>query len=162
AVAYVIKDVVNEAYVQRNLPAVVQVAVLTFAAFAVRGLANYGHAVILLRIGNNIIAQNQRRLFGRLLEQNISFYADHHSSEFIARLTTGAQAATHVLNLLITAVGRDFLTLIALLAVMVGQDPLLSLVVFLIAPPVALMMRQLVRRIRTVALSQWTGGTRIL
>ncbi len=162
AVAYLIKDVVNEAYVQRNFPGVLQIAVLTFVAFALRGISNYGHAVILLRIGNSIIAENQRRLFGRLLEQNIGFFADHHSSEFIARLTTGAQAATHVLNLLITAVGRDFLTLIGLLAVMAIQDPIMSLVVFLIAPPVALVMRKLVRRIRSVALSQWTGGTRIL
>src|SRR5262245_15266048 len=162
AVAYLIKDVVNEAYVQRNFRAVVEVAALTFVAFAVRGISNYGHAVILLRIGNSIIAENQRRLFGRLLEQNIGFFSDHHSSEFIARLTTGAQAATHALNLLITVIGRDVLTLIGLLAVMVIQDPVMSLVVFLIAPPVALAMRKLVRRIRAVALTQWTGGTRIL
>jgi len=160
--AYLIRDVVNEAYVQRNFPGVVQVAVLTFILFAVRGLSNYGHAVILLRIGNSIIAENQRRLFSGLLQQNIGFFSDHHSSEFVARLTAGAQAATQVLNLLITAVGRDLLTLIALLAVMVVQDPIMSLVAFVIAPPLAIVMRKLTRRIRTVAQNQWAGGARIL
>src|SRR5262245_6442458 len=162
AVAYLIRDVVNEAYIQRNFPGVVQVAVLSFALFAVRGFSNYGHAVILLRIGNSIIAQNQRRLFTRLLEQNIAFFADHHSSEFIARLTTGAQAATQVLNLLITAVGRDLLTLIGLIIVMVAQDPIMSLVVFVVAPPLAVMLRKLTRRVRAVAYNQWTGGTRVI
>src|SRR5262249_5260441 len=80
-VAYLIKGVINEAYVQRNFAGVVEVATLTFIAFAVRGLSTYGHAVMLLRIGNKIIAENQRRLFGRLLEQNLGFFADHHSSE---------------------------------------------------------------------------------
>jgi ATP-binding cassette, subfamily B, bacterial MsbA len=160
--AYLVRDVVNEAYVQRNFPGVVQVAVLTFILFAVRGFSNYGHAVILLRIGNSVVAENQRRLFTGLLQQNIGFFSDHHSSEFVARLTAGAQAATHVLNLLITAAGRDLLTLIALLVVMIVQDPLMSLVAFVIAPPLALVLRKLTRRIRTVARNQWAGGARIL
>jgi ATP-binding cassette, subfamily B, bacterial MsbA len=160
--AYLVRDVVNEAYIERNFPGVVQVAVLTFVLFVVRGLSNYGHAVILLRIGNSIVAENQRRMFGGLLQQNIGFFADHHSSEFAARLTAGAQAATQVLNLLITALGRDLLTLIALLVVMITQDPLMSMIAFVIAPPLGIVMRKLTRRVRTVAQNQWAGGARIL
>jgi subfamily B ATP-binding cassette protein MsbA len=160
--AYMIRDIVNEAYVEKNFPGVVQIAVLTFLLFVIRGLSHYGHAVILLRIGNSIVADNQRRMFGGLLQQNIGFFADHHSSEFAARLTAGAQAATQVLNLLITALGRDLLTLIALLVVMIAQDPIMSLVAFVIAPPLGIVMRKLTRRVRTVAHNQWAGGARIL
>jgi len=78
--AYLIRDVVNETYVQRNFVGVLEAAVLTFIAFVVRGFSNYGHAVMLLRIGNSIIAENQRRLFRGLLQQNLGFFADHHSS----------------------------------------------------------------------------------
>src|SRR5262249_16772237 len=95
-------------------------------------------------------------------QQNIGFFADHHSSEFAARLTSGAQAATGVLNLLITAIGRDLLTLIGLLAVMIWQDPIMSLVAFVIAPPLGFVMRKLTRRVRPVAHNQWAGGARIL
>jgi ATP-binding cassette subfamily B protein len=130
--------------------------------FTLRGAAIYGQAVMLSRIGNSIVAENQRRLFSKLLQQNLGFFADHHSSEFIARLTTGAAAATQVLALLITAVGRDFFTLLALVIVMVMQDPVMSLFALAIAPPAVLLMRKLVRRIRTVAFSQWSGGTHIL
>ena len=160
--AYMIRDIVNEAYVQKNFPGVVQIAVLTFFLFVIRGLTHYGHSVILLRIGNSIVADNQRRMFSGLLQQNIGFFADHHSSEFAARLTAGAQAATQVLNLLITALGRDLLTLIALLIVMITQDPIMSLVAFVIAPPLGIVMRKLTRRVRTVAHNQWVGGARIL
>jgi ATP-binding cassette subfamily B protein len=160
--AYLIRDIVNEAYVQKNFPGVVQIAVLTFLLFVIRGLSNYGHAVVLLRIGNSIVAENQRRMFSGLLQQNIGFFADHHSSEFAARLTAGAQAATQALNLLITALGRDLLTLIGLLAVMIWQDPIMSLFAFVIAPPLGIVMRKLTRRVRTVAHNQWAGGARIL
>lgn len=160
--AYLMRDVVNETYVSRNFPGVIQISALAFAVFVLRGFSTYGHAVILLRIGNSIVAENQRRLFARLLQQNLGFFSDHHSSEFIARLTTGAQAATQALNLLITAIGRDVLTLMGLLVVMVMQDPIMSLIAFVVTPPIALMLRKLTRRIRTVAYNQWTGGARVI
>jgi ATP-binding cassette subfamily B protein len=160
--AYLAGDIVNQAYVKRDLTGVVVAGVLALLMFTLRGAAIYGQSVMLSRIGNSIVAENQRRLFSKLLQQNLGFFADHHSSEFIARLTTGAAAATQVLALLITAVGRDFFTLLALVIVMVMQDPVMSLFALAIAPPAVLLMRKLVRRIRTVAFSQWSGGTRIL
>src|SRR5262249_19000391 len=84
------------------------------------------------------------------------------SSEFIARLTTGANSVTAVLNMLILAAGRDTLTLIGLAVVMVLQDPLLFVIGVVGVPPAMLVMRKLVKRIRTVARDQFTGGTRML
>jgi ATP-binding cassette subfamily B protein len=63
--------------------------------------------------------------------------------------------------MLITAVGRDLLSLIGLLAVMVIQDPFMSLFALVIAPPALWMVRKLVKRIRNVAKAQFTGGTRL-
>jgi ATP-binding cassette subfamily B protein len=160
--AYLMGSVVNQAFGRHSFRGVIRVGAITFAVFALRGFAIYGHAVILSRIGNSIVAENQRRLFSKLLEHNLSFYADRHSSEFVARLSTGASAATQVLNLLVGGLGRDLLTLVGLLAVMVAQDPAMSLVVLLIAAPIMIVVRKLTRRVRTVARNQWTGGTRTL
>src|SRR3954469_8193291 len=160
--AYFAGDLVNQTYVHRNFDSVLRLGLLALLVFTVRGAAIYGHAVLLSRIANSIVAENQRRLFKKILQHNLSFFADHHSSEFIARLTTGAAAASQALNLLINAVGRDLLALIGLVTVMVIQDPVLSLVVFVIAPPAVLLMGKLVRRIRAVAYNQWTGGARTL
>src|SRR5215510_13462132 len=121
--AYLVGDVINQAYVHKNLPGIVILALVTAVIFMIKGMATYGQAVMLARIGNRIIADNQQRMFARLLQHNVSFFADRHSSEFMARLTTGAAAASNVLNLLITSLGRDLLSLIGLAAVMAVQDP---------------------------------------
>ncbi|MBZ0148421.1 MAG: ABC transporter ATP-binding protein/permease [Pseudorhodoplanes sp.] len=160
-VAYLMGTVVNEAYVNRSFPGIVSLGLLTMAIFAVKGAATYGHAVMLSRIGNSIIAQNQQRMFDRLMRQSLGFFAARHSSEFLARLSTGANSATQVLNLLVTAIGRDFLSLIGLIAVMVIQDPVMSLFALVIAPPALFVLRKLIRRVRTIAKSQFTGGTRL-
>ena len=159
--AYLMGTVVNEAYVNRSFPGIVFLGVITVIVFAVKGASGYGHAVILSRIGNRIIAENQQRMFDRLMRQNLGFFSQRHSSEFLARLSTGANSATHVLNLLVTAVGRDFLSLDGLAAVMVIQDPVMSLFAFVIAPPALWVVRKLVRRVRTIAKNQFTGGTRL-
>jgi subfamily B ATP-binding cassette protein MsbA len=153
---YLIGDLVNMANVQHNFSGVVALGTGAALIFAIKGAATYGQAVILSRIAN------QRRLFSKLLDEGIGFFANRHSSEFAARLMTGASAATQVLNLLITSVGRDLLSLIGLVGVMVLQDPLLSTVTFVVFPPAMLVLRKMIKRIRGIAKSQFTGGTRIL
>jgi ATP-binding cassette subfamily B protein len=101
-------------------------------------------------------------MFNKVVNESIGYFADRHSSEFIARLTTGANAASHVVNLLVTAIGRDFLSLVGLVTVMVVQDPVMSLVTLVVAPPALVALRKLVRRIRTIAHNQFTGGARII
>jgi subfamily B ATP-binding cassette protein MsbA len=160
--AYLLGTVVNETYVNKNFHMVVVISVTAIALFTVKGFATYGATVTLSRIGNWIIADNQRRMFDRLLQQNIGFFADRHSSEFIARLTTGAAAVSQVINLLITAIGRDLLSLIGLCTVMVVQDPVMSLAGVIVAPPAFLFLRKLIRRVRGIARMQFTGGTRII
>ena len=90
--AYLLGDVVNQAYVHKNFHALLIVGVAAFGLFALKGAATYGQQVIMMRIGNRIVADNQRRMFDKLLTENIGFFSDRHSSEFIARLTTGATA----------------------------------------------------------------------
>jgi len=160
--AYLIGNVINAAYVNRNLNAVIALGFVIVAMFTTKGLATYGHSVMMSQIGNRIIADNQRAVFNKLLNEGIGFFSDRHSTEFIARLTAGATAATQVINLMITSVGRDALSLIGLVSVMVVQDPVMSLFSFVVAPPAFLVLRKLIRRIYAIARSRFHGGARIM
>ncbi len=159
--AYLVGSMTNNAYT-RNFHAIIVVGVVAIAVFTMKGFATYGASVMLSSIGNRIVADHQRRLFDKLLREDIGFYADRHSSEFIARLTTGTSSVTMVISLLITAVGRDLLSLIALTVVMVSQDPLLSIAGFIVAPPAFLFLRKLIRRVRGIARMQFAGGARVI
>jgi len=160
--AYLIGDVINQAYVNRNLPGIIVLGAITVVLFSLKGLATYGHSVMLSRIGNRIVADNQRAVFSKLLNEGLGFFSDRHSTEFIARLSTGAAAATQVINLLITSLGRDLLSLIGLVTVMVVQDPVLSFFSFVVVPPAFFVLRKLIRRIYSIARTQFQGGTRIM
>jgi ATP-binding cassette, subfamily B, bacterial MsbA len=160
--AYLVGSLTNEAYVNRNFHAITVIGLVAIAVFTIKGFATYAASVILSSIGNRIVADNQRRLFDKLLRENIGFFADRHSSEFIARLTTGSTAVIAVISLLITAVGRDLLSLVALSIVMVVQDPVLSVAGLIVVPPAFFFLRRLIRRVRGIARMQFTGGARVL
>ncbi len=160
--AYLIGNVINEAYVNKSLAGIFILGGVTVALFATKGVATYGHSVLLSQIGNRIVADNQRAVFAKLLNEGIGFFSNRHSTEFIARLTAGAAAATQVINLLITSLGRDLLSLIGLVTVMVVQDPYMSFFAFVVAPPAFFVLRKLIRRVHGIARSQFMGGTRII
>jgi ABC-type multidrug transport system fused ATPase/permease subunit len=160
--AYLLGQVINQAYVDKNVRGIAILSLVTIVIFALKGAATYGHSVILSQISNAILANNQRRLFAKLMTESIAFYSERHSSEFLARLTSGANSVTQVLNLLINAVGRDLLSLIALVFVMVTQDPLMALLGLCVAPPAMLVLRKLVKRIKGLAHIQFTGTADIM
>lgn len=160
--AYLLGEVINQAYVDKNVRGIAILSGVTLLIFMIKGAATYGHTVILSQISNAILANNQRQLFAKLMSESIAFFSERHSSEFLARLTAGANSVTQVLSLLINAVGRDLLSLIALVIVMVTQDPLMSLLGFLVAPPAMIVLRKLVKRIKGLAHNQFTGTADIM
>jgi ATP-binding cassette subfamily B protein len=160
--AYLLGQVINQAYVDKNIRGIAILSTITIVIFLIKGAATYGHQVILSKISNAILANNQRALFAKLMRESVGFFSERHSSEFLARLTAGANSVTQVLNLLINAVGRDVLSLIGLIAVMVTQDPWMSLLGFAVAPPAMLVLRKLVKRIKGLAHNQFTGTADIM
>ena len=160
--AYLLGTMINAAYVNKNYREIVALGLLAMAIFTVKALATYGSAVWLSWIGNRIVADNQQRMFDKLLQKDIGYFADRHSSEFIVRLSTGAAAVSQTINLLITAVGRDLMSLIGLSIVMVTQDPIMSIAGLIIAPPALIFLRKMVRRVRGIARTQISGSTRIV
>src|SRR6266850_2661064 len=160
--AYLLGEVINQAYVDKNVRGIMILSAVTVLIFILKGAATYGHQVILSKISNAILANNQRRLFAKLMSESVGFFSERHSSEFLARLTAGAKSITDVLSLLINAVGRDLFLLVALVGVMVMQDPVLSFFGLVVVPPALLMLRKLVKRIKGLAYNQFTGTADIL
>src|SRR3974390_3181356 len=160
--AYILGQAVNQAYVAKNVPGIALCSAAIMLLFLIKGLSTYGQTLILSKISNAILANNQRRLFAKLMNESVGFFSERHSSEFLTRLSEGAKSVSQVLNLLINAIGRDFLLLVGLAVVMVVQDPLLSILGFLVTPVAVLFLRKLVKRIRRLAYTQFTGTAEIL
>jgi len=160
--AYLIGHVVNKTHLSHDFGAIITLSVLTIVIFTVKGFALYGQALLLAQISNEMIADGQQRMFDKLMREDIGYFADRPSSLLMAQVTYGAGSVPGALNLLITATGRDGLSLVGLVAVMLVQDPILSLAGLLVMPPAVLFVRNLLRRVRSTALEQFAGGAGVL
>jgi ATP-binding cassette subfamily B protein len=160
AVAYLVGYGADQGYVHQSLQGVALAGLLFIVAFVLRGAAIYGRAVTLARIGNHIVADYQRRMFDKLIRQDVAFFGNRHSSEFAARVSFGAASPAQVLDLLINALGRDLLTLVSLTCLMVAQAPIPSAIALVVVPTAVLGVRR-VKKVHDIALAQFVGGAEI-
>ena len=160
--AWIIGQIVDKIFVGRSLSAVWEITFAIVAIYAVKGLATYGQQVVLSRVANGIVADIQTRIFNQMLRMKVAFYGRAHSSEFIARQAFIAQSASNVLNLLITTLSRDALTIVGLVIVMVSQDPLLSLLALMFVPGAVLGVRKIGIRVRKIMASEFQGAMQMM
>ena len=152
--AWIMRDITNEFVGSRDIDRIYLVAGGVAAIFIVKGLATYVQSLFLSRAGNSIIAERQKRIYDRILEHGIEFYHSFSSADLITRLTQSAQAARSVIDILVTSFVRDLFSLVALVIVMVVQQPLLSLVALVFGPVAIFAVRRLVKRAKRIIKAQ--------
>jgi ATP-binding cassette subfamily B protein len=160
--AWIIKDLINKVFFDREAAMLFVLTGIVIANGFVRGFSLYVSSLILGRIGNAIVARTQKRLFDHMLTLGADFYDRTPSSDLITRLSHNAVAARQVLDIVINSTSRDALSLVALVAVMVIQSPLMSLIVLIIGPLAIYGINRLVRRVRTVARQEFTSQTMVI
>ncbi|TCR90631.1 ABC transporter ATP-binding protein [Rhizobium sp. BK376] len=148
--AWIMRSIIDEAFANRRADVVWIICLSIFIAFVMRGFASYGQAVALSKVGNNIVARYQRRLYSHLMTLSVGYFNEARSAHIAAQVSQNVSGIRDVMNLTITSTARDLLTFISLLGVMLFQDPLLSLAVFIMAPPLLYALRYVSKRLRAV------------
>ncbi len=160
--AYLLKPVLDHMVETNGFRALELLSLAIAGLFLTRGLATYGYLVLLARTGNRIVARVQANLFDHLLGQNMAFFQDRHSSDFMTRLGVAATGIRDTLQILIMSAGRDALTLIGLVFVMFIQDAKMSVIALALMPIGAYGLSRLIKSVRKLARSSFDGTAQIL
>lgn len=146
---------------QPGLAQILSVSIAIVLIFLMKGLSEYGSSVILAKIGNNIVARQQRRIANHLLNQSLAFFVHFPSSDLITRVSHAATAARNVMQLLMTRV-QDVFTALALLIAMFTLDWRLSCAAFFVLGPLFLVLNSIISRIRKLSRSQYQNLARVI
>lgn len=150
AMAWMMQPLVDEIFYRERYDLVPLISGAVAAAFFIRGFANYGQAVILASIGNNLVARYQKRLFEHLLRLGLDFFNETRSGRLAARINENVLGIRDMLGMTLKSIAGDAVLLVALVGVMIAQDPVLSLIAFVIGPPLVIAVNYLMRRLRRV------------
>lgn len=148
--AYLMKDAINSIFVHPTTAGIWAVAIIMMVLSSVKGFSAYAQTVTMARVGNRIVADNQKRIFDRLLGKDVRYYAQHHTADITMRFSSGAASARDALNLVITSIGRDALSLFALVAVAVIQDPFLAIISAVVMPLAVIGTRKLIKKAKAI------------
>nr|WP_212509475.1 ABC transporter ATP-binding protein [Agrobacterium tumefaciens] len=148
--AWIMRDIVNSVYLKQGFDVVLKIAFAVATIFIVKGLATFVQSYYLSKAGNSIVAEQQRKIYDRLLKQGVSFFQNLPSSELLIRVTYNAQAARSVIDTIVTSFIRDLLSLVGLIIVMFAQNFLLSAISMIIGPIAILSVRLVLRRVRKI------------
>jgi len=148
--AWIMRDIVNSVYLKQGFDVVLEIAVAVAVIFIVKGFATFVQSYYLSKAGNSIVAEQQRKIYDRLLKQGVSFFQNLPSSELLVRVTYNAQAARSVIDTIVTSFVRDLFSLIGLIIVMFAQNFLLSAISMIIGPIAIFSVRLVLRRVRKI------------
>jgi ATP-binding cassette, subfamily B, bacterial MsbA len=137
-----------------GLASIAYVSISIILVFTIKGIAQYYSSIILAKIGNNVVARQQRNITNHLLDQSLNFFIHFPSSDLITRVSLAANSARDVMNLLAGRV-QDVLAALALLIAMFQLDWKLSCFAFLVLAPIIFGLSKIIRRIRKIAKTQY-------
>lgn len=156
-VAWVMEKIVDVLATPDQAGRVAGVSGLVLLIFLVKGLAGYVQSVALNNAGNRIVAMQQSRAFSKLMRQGLNYFNVNETPDILLVVVQGAQSCRTLINIVVTSFVRDTLTLIGLMAVMIYQQPTLSIMTFVIGPLVFVFVRLILQRVREIMEGQFTA-----
>lgn len=121
--------------------------------FAVRGLAGFIADVALAKIANEGMFTLREKLFGRLLDARMDLFRRESASSLANSIVHEVQNGFTLLVNALTQLVKEALGLVALLAYLIYLNWQLTLIVAVMAPAVAWLMRTASRRLHRLAKS---------
>lgn len=130
-----------------------QVALEVLGIFVGGGLATYFHTVIMNQIGQRIVTNVQREMYGHLLGADLAFFHANPSGTLISRLTNDVAVMRQAMGECLTNSFKGGLTLAFLIGIMFYQDWRLSIATFVVFPVSAWFVARIGRRMRKLSAS---------
>lgn len=142
---------IDELFVHRNQSLAILLPLAIVAVFVVSGLASFVSGYANQWVGNKVILDLRREMFARVLRLPPGYFDDVATAKLVTKFTNDvnniAAASTSVLTVLV----RDTVTIAALLAILVYSNWRLTLIAFLVIPPIAVVVRLFSKRLRQMS-----------
>ncbi len=151
AQAKLMEPIIDQVFAAHDYNKLYMVAGAVFAVFLLRGVATYGHSLLMNRIGQRIVTEVQRQLYAHILTLDLAFFHSNASGALTTRFTSDIAIMRTAVAECLTSSFRGTLTLAFLVGVMFYQDWHLAIGAFLVFPPTAWFVARLGKRMRRVA-----------
>ena len=149
SVPALLKPLLDDGFTHGTLPLwVVPVAII--GVFALRGLAHFSSQYALARIANDGMLRLRKEVFERMLTADLSLFSRQSASQLANTIVYEVQTGTTLLVTALLNLGRDSFSVVALMAYLLYLNWSLTLIVLVLVPLVAVIMKTMSKRLYRV------------
>ena len=142
---------IDELFVRHNRSLAILLPLGIIGVFLVSGIASFTSGYSSSWVSSKVILDLRLAMFAKVLRLPPAYFDEVPTAQLVARFTNDvnnlAAASTGVLTVLV----RDTVTIAALLAVLLYSNWKLTLIAFIVIPPIALVVRAFSRRLRQMS-----------
>lgn len=151
-IAWMLKPVLDEALTGKSKDLIYLIPLLIIGLYMIKGAAYFGQAYLMGFIGQRVIYDLRNLLYHHLTAQSLSFFSHRKTGELLARLSYDVSLVQSAVSTAVTALMRDAISIVFLLAVVFVQDWLLALIAMLVFPAVIYPIARFGRKMRHATL----------
>jgi len=145
------KPLLDKGFVPKYRGELYLIPLAMIGIFALRGFLTYVTSYTLAWVTNHIVMDLRRQMFGRLLTLPTDYYDDQSTGTLIAKVTYGINDFTGAATNVLTALVRDSLTILGLLAYLLYLDWKLTLIALAVGPLIVAVVRLFGKRLRAAS-----------
>jgi subfamily B ATP-binding cassette protein MsbA len=119
--------------------------------FLVRGVLSFSSSYFLAWVSNRVVLDLRAAMFARLVRFPAKFFDDHSSGAVLSKVAYDVGGVTSAATSVLTVAVQDSIRVVGLLGWMLFLNWKLTLIAIAIGPPIALFVRLLSRRLRSMA-----------
>jgi subfamily B ATP-binding cassette protein MsbA len=125
--AWLTQPMLDRIFVGHQADLLLVIAGAALALAVVKGVTDYGEAVLMSRVGLRVITDVQNALYARLIRADLAYFNANASGTLISRFTNDVALLRSAAANVLAAIGKDAVTVVFLMALMFYQDWLLAL-----------------------------------
>jgi len=151
ASAYLVKPVLDDIFIEKNIEALQMLPYAIILVYAMKGGGKYIQVYFSALIGLDIVRKVRNRLLNQMLKLDISFFHQFRSGELISRNINDVGRIKAVVSTMIPEMGRQGLTAIGLLGVVIYQSPKLSFFALIVVPLIIIPLSFIAKKLKKLS-----------
>ena len=151
AIVKLVGPLIDELFVRRNRDLAILLPLGIVVVFFVSGLASFASGYATQWVGQKVILDLRRAMFSRVLHLPPAYFDDVSTASLVTRFTNDVNNLAGAATSVLTVAVRDTVTIVALLAILFTSNWKLTLVTFVVIPPIALVVGAFSRRLRAMS-----------
>ncbi len=149
--AAMMKPLMDGSFVNKDPDTIKFIPLALIGLFLIRGAANFVTSYGLGWVARNVIKQLRTEMFERLITLPASYYDQSTSGQLMSKLLYDVEQVADAATDAVLTMIRDTLTIIGLLAWMIYLNGMLSLIILLTVPLIALLVYKVSYRFRRIS-----------